>query len=234
MNCFKHSTPVCCARKASLRALLVLFIVLLFSGCVSPPKSEEEPEDAAVDVTTTNDTEAVEPEFIPIPNPYPSKAGSVPSQAKNEFARVKVAMENKNWNQAKELLEVMIATFPKLSGPYVNLGIVHLSQQEFEEAEKALAFAIETNAYNFDAYDLLGRVLREQGKFEDAEKYYLKALELWPHHFASNKNIGILYDLYMGRFSDALKYYELAQKIAGGEDKELKGWIIDLKRRMAN
>ncbi len=218
-----------------INVFLLAVAIFILSGCASTPKSDSE-KDTNEEITESQKSgdEQLEEPFVLIPSPYAANKGNVPGQAKEEFSRVKVAIANKQWDKAQELLELMIATFPKLSGPYVNLGIVHLRRQEFDEAEKALVFAIETNQYNFDAYDLLGQVLREQGKFEDAEKYYLKALELWPHHFASNKNIGILYDLYMGRFEDALKYYELAQKIAGGEDKELKGWIIDLKRRMAN
>ncbi len=170
--------------------------------------------------------------FVVIPNPY--QPGPVPGPAKQEYATIKKAMAEQKWAQAKGLLNLMVETYPKLSGPYINLGIAHHALGEMEQAEKAFRFAIETNPQNFDAYPRLGLLLREQGRFDEAEATYLQALALWPHHLASAKNLGILYDLYMGRFDDALVYYRLSQNIAGGEDRQLKGWIIDLERRMAD
>lgn len=204
------------------RLLFILIAsVVVFSGCASKGKKDGEMDPAAL---------GEDGSLILIPSPY--VAGEVPGPAKREFAAVKALMEQKKWKEAVGSLELMTATYPTLSGPYVNLGIAHFQLKEFEEAEKALKFAIETNPLNFDAYTQLGYLLRDQGRFEEAEQNYLAALALWPHHLESAYNLGILYDLYMGRFEDALKYYVLSQQILGGEDRQLKGWIVDLQRRM--
>ena len=213
--------------KSSLKPIaycLGLTALLVLAGCQSTPKQEVEPEPVLA--------EGEEAPFVLIPNPYEATKGEVPSQAVKEFAEVKVAMAGKKWQRAEELLTLMVETYPLLSGPYVNLGIVQKQMGDLEGAEKTFVFALETNANNMDAYSQLGLLQREQGKFEAAEKTYLDALNIWPHHLASNINLGVLYDLYMGRFEDALVHYELAQKIQGGEDRQLKGWIVDLKRRI--
>lgn len=197
-------------------------LVTLLLGCASTDKKKT---DGAEALPAGDDMP-----LVLIPNPY--VAGEVPAPAKREFATIKALMTEKKWAQAKGLLELMVETYPTLSGPYANLGIVHYQLKEYPEAEKALKFAIETNSLNFDAYAQLGLVLREQGRFKDAEATYLKALELWPHHLASAYNLGILYDLYMGQFQDALTYYTLSQKLIGDDDRQIKGWIIDLQRRM--
>jgi len=101
---------------------------------------------------------------------------------------------------------------------------------KLDKAENAYRFALQTNPLNFDAYTNLGVLLREQGQFEQAEENYLAALGYWPHHQASLLNLGILYDMYLSKLPEALNYYELAQKLNARED--LKGWIIDLKRRL--
>lgn len=210
----------------TLRCLACLSFVLVLAACQSTPKQDVEPGPVLA--------EGEEAPFVLIPNPYETSKGDVPSQAVKEFAEVKVAMAGKKWQQAEELLTLMVETYPQLSGPYVNLGIVQKNLGDSESAEKTFVFALETNANNMDAYSQLGLLQREQGKFDAAEKTYLDALDIWPHHLDSNINLGVLYDLYMGRFDDALARYELAQQIQGGEDRRLKGWIVDLKRRIGS
>ncbi len=208
----------------ALRQSVVILLLFVVAGCanVGGKKPKDKADEAQDD--------GVEVPFVLIPNPY--LPGAVPEPAKREYTSIKGLMNEKKWAQAKGLLNLMVETYPSLSGPYINLGIVHHILGEYEQAEKALKFAIETNPNNLDAYARLGFLYRELGRFSDAEAIYLKALAIWPHHLASARNLGILYDLYMGRFDEALVYYQLSQKIAGGEDRELKGWIVDLQRRM--
>ncbi len=215
---------ICLSSSLPNRLLKCFGLALLLAAvtaCTSMSNKEKEAEP----------TETAESQpFVLILNPY--LPGVVPEPAKLEYANIKATMQGEKWVQAKGLLELMAATYPSLSGPYVNLGIVHHALGEMEEAEKALQYAIEVNPQNLGGYTRLGILYRELGRFDDAEAVYLKALGVWPHHLPSVKNLGILYDLYMGRFDDALAYYELSQNILGGEDRQLKGWIIDLKRRM--
>ncbi len=212
-----------CSRTHILRILLALCLLNLFA-CSSLTKRENKVEEPVL-------PEGVESPFVLIPSPY--QPGDVPAQAQQEFAAVKAAIAEKQWAEAEGLLNLMIETYPNLSGLYVNLGIVLTQQEKREDAGKAFAFAVEVNPQNMSAYAPWGIMLREQGKFAEAEQVYVKALEVWPHHLESNINLGVLYDLYMGKFDLALQKYELAQKIKGGEDRRLKGWIADLKRRMA-
>lgn len=231
----KHSVRFCIS--------VLLSICFFVNGCsllktsehdmAEKRKQREEAElQAQLDAQAGGENSVGVP-FVFIPNPYPIDESAVPKSARNEFAKVKVAMAEKNWPEAESQLMIMSTTYPTLSGIYVNLGIVYLQLAEFEEAERALQFAIETNKTNFDAYTVLGVVYREQGKFAEAEKNYLDALTLWPHHAASQRNLGILYDLYLGKFEQALVHYKISQQIAGGDDRELMLWIVDIERRIA-
>src|SRR5690606_7040561 len=122
---------------------------------------------------------------------------------------------------------------PELAGPLVNLGIIYWRQEKLAEAEKFFNQALAGNALNNDAYIQFALFLRDQGRFAEAEAQYRKALEVWPHNAAAHRNLGILYDLYMGKFDEALKHYEMVLRLSRGPNKEVEGWIIDLKRRMA-
>ena len=210
----------------------VVMAGMLLVACQSLPVGKKAAKKEAQAETQPQGEGETEPPLELIPNPYLTNKVSVPGKAEQEFARAQQAMQNNNWELAEGILTLMTETYPKLSGPYVNLGLIHWRKQQFDEAEKALRFAIETNPYNMDAYSQLGILLRERGKFAEAEKVYLQALEVWPHHLDSHKNIGVLYDLYMGRLPDALKHYKMAQRIAPGQDKKLEGWIVDLERRI--
>lgn len=194
--------------------------------------SKKEQEELAALAAAQNGSSGDGANFVLISSPYVEDASAIPAGARSDFTSALAHMRAERWIEAETVLLGMSEQYPELSGVYANLGIVYQRTNKFEESEKALSFALEKNALNFDAYTVFGNVLREQGKFTQAEEVYLKALSYWPHHPASRRNLGILYDLYMGKWSQALEQFKVSQQIAGGEDRELKGWIIDLERRI--
>jgi len=194
--------------------------------------SKKEQEELAALAAVQSGADGDSTNFVLIPSPYVEKSSAIPSGARNDFTSALALMKEERWVEAETILLGMREQYSKLSGVDTNLGIVYQRTNKFDESEKALISALEKNALNFDAYTVLGNVLREQGKFTQAEEVYLKALSYWPHHPASRRNLGILYDLYMGSWPQALEQFKVSQQIAGGEDRELKGWIIDLERRI--
>lgn len=80
-------------------------------------------------------------------------------------------------------------------------------------------------------------MLREQGEFEQAQKHYQQALAAWPAFVPARKNLAILLDLYMGEATLALEEYQTVAALNNlnklPEDRQLKGWIADLSRRVA-
>lgn len=215
------------------RIFLIVLASLLSACSVNLPFSkngdgDDNPEQTVIEGA---DGQAL---FVPIANPFPPDDSATPQAARNDFEKAKEAIKAQRLSEAESLLTLMSETYPNLSGIYTNLGIVYLKQQAYLQAEKAAQFAIGVNMHNFDAYIVLGLALREQGKFSEAEKNYLAVLNIWPHHNPSQRNLGILYDLYMGKLEKAVVHYEISQQISGGEDKELKNWIIDIKRRIAS
>ncbi len=73
--------------------------------------------------------------------------------------------------------------------------------------------------------------LREQWQLEEAEQVYRRALEVSPHDAMTHYNLGILYDLYLGKSELALQHYRKYQTIVEQPDKRVKAWIMDLERR---
>ncbi|WP_062062643.1 tetratricopeptide repeat protein [Cellvibrio sp. OA-2007] len=212
-------------------SLLLMTLMSLLIGCSSGPSKKTK--------TTRDDSAAplaagvsILPAGPATPNPYLQNKPSVSRQAQQHFTDATRAMNNKQWALAESLLQKVIAENNKLSGAYLNLGLVYRAQKEDKRAAQAFNDAITANHTNLDAYNQLAILQREAGNFSEAELNYKKALSLWPFHPESHKNIAILYDLYMGKSAEALPHYEAYLQLRGGEDKQATSWIADLQRRL--
>lgn len=213
--------------RSTKRLLLCVGAVLLNAcsllqqpGSTSPAASE-----AAVGETDAG--------FTPMPNPYNRSQKTLPNHVLARFMEAQLAMEAEQWSQAQALLEQLVGEYPTLSGPYVNLGLVYRQQGDLDRAEEMFRQAIAVNRLNGEAYNQLAVLHRERGEFEEAEQRYLEALDVWPHNAVVHRNLGILYDLYMGRFDQALQHYRMTQKLLPEPERQLEGWIVDLERRIA-
>lgn len=212
--------------------LIASVLVLVLVGCASAPskKSKTAQGDAVPKVAASGTS--ILPAGPVTPNPYLQNKSSVSRQTQQNFTDATRAMRNKQWALAESLLQKVIAENSKLSGAYLNLGLVYRAQKEDKRAEQAFNDAIAANHTNLDAYNQLAILQREAGNFSGAEANYKKALGLWPFHPESHKNIAILYDLYMGKSAEALPHYEAYLQLLGGEDKQATSWIADLQRRL--
>lgn len=166
------------------------------------------------------------------PNPYLQTKPAINAAAEASFQAAVTAMQQKQWAQAETLLQKLAAENPKLSGVYLNLGIVARAKGNSEKAAELFEQAIKVNSKNLDAYNQLAILKREAGKFSDAEALYQQALNVWPFHADSHKNIAILYELYMGKPEQALPHYLAYQQLLPAPDKQVDSWIADLQRRL--
>jgi tetratricopeptide (TPR) repeat protein len=213
----------------ALMSVLVSLSVLVGCSAGAGKKAKTASGDAA---TTVAAGTSILPAGPATPNPYLQNKPSVSRSVQQNFTDATRAMRNKQWVQAESLLQKVIAENSKLSGAYLNLGLVYRAQKEDKLAEQAFNDAIAANHTNLDAYNQLAILQREAGNFSGAEANYKKALSLWPFHPESHKNIAILYDLYMGKSAEALPHYEAYLQLLGGEDKQATSWIADLQRRL--
>lgn len=212
--------------------LVASVILLVLVGCASEPgkKHTVKKEDVAPSLAAAG--ASILPAGPVTPNPYLQNKPSVSRQAQQNFTDATRAMRNKQWALAESLLQKVTSENNKLSGAYLNLGLVYRAQKEDKRAEQAFNDAIVANHTNLDAYNQLAILQREAGNFAGAETNYKKALSLWPFHPESHKNIAILYDLYMGKSAEALPHYEAYLQLLGGDDKQATSWIADLQRRL--
>lgn len=211
----------------------LLILLLLLTACSSGPKKADKTDaEQTADATAGQPQSAVLPAGPATPNPYLANKPSINRQAQQLFNDAIAAMAKKQWPQAENLLTRLTTQHPTMSGAFVNLGIVYQAKGETEKAEQALNQALAVNSNNLDAYNQLAILKRETGDFAEAESLYQKALAVWPFHPTSHKNLGILYDLYLGKSEQALQHYQAYQQLLPEPDKLVNGWIVDLERRL--
>jgi Flp pilus assembly protein TadD len=134
---------------------------------------------------------------------------------------------------ALELLNELVADYPTLYGPWINMGILHAAAGRDEEAEAAFLRAIEVSPQHAVAHAELGIVLRRQGRFAAADAAYREALALDPAYALAWRNLGVLLDLYLGRPAEALQCYERYLELVGGleADRQVARWVAELRLR---
>ncbi len=232
----------------ALLASLIIFSLL--SACSSNPEKSAEattvsktaPEKKAGEGEEASAVPAAKPKVdIPTsvlpagpatPNPYLQSPQKLNDQGLVSFNDAVAAMQQKNWDHAEAALKQLAEKNPKLSGVYLNLGIVYRNKGNNEKAAVEFNRAITANTKNVNAYNQLAVLKREAGDFAAAESLYKKALAVWPFYPEGHKNIAILYDLYLSKPEQALPHYQAYQQLLAAPDKQVDSWIAELQRRL--
>jgi Tfp pilus assembly protein PilF len=168
-----------------------------------------------------------ETELRPAPQQPPVNAKTLAS-----FEGANRAIAAGDWSAARAALHALVDSRPDLSGPCLNLALVYQQQGDSLQAEKYYQRALQINPDNLVAHNQYAIFLREQGRFSEAEHIYLQALAVWEAHADTHRNIGVLYDMYMGDHQQALQHFNRYQHLTGSDDSVVAGWIADLQRQL--
>lgn len=203
----------------------LILVQLLLIGCAGQPAAVvTRAESPAGDISGVS-------VGLPQANPYLQGRQPVPEEALRRFAQAQALMGEGEWQGALLELQALAESYPKLSGICLDLALVHRQLGDTEQAQLWFQRSIANHPGNIGAYNEYGIFLREQGRFPEAEAIYLQALEQWKDSADTHRNIGILYDLYVGDPQKALQHYRRYQVLTGATDREVAGWIVDLERR---
>jgi tetratricopeptide (TPR) repeat protein len=217
--------------------MYALFFVAVFFliSCGGAEKKEEEPV-------------ALTPEQIRImelvkfgPDPYEASAPvfkAEDTEGKAKYDALKAEFESatsllaSDELAAERKLKELMDKYPTYSGAAYNLAVLEKKRANLQMQKEYLDEAVKRNPKNLNARNLRALIYRDEGKFAEAEKEYLEIIQLWGGYLTAYKNIGILYDLYMGRSLDALPFYKKYNYLIATPDKQVTGWIVDIERRL--
>src|SRR5258708_19207662 len=139
-------------------------------------------------------------------------------------------MRSGNATEAELEFKQMTLSYPNLSAPFVNLGILYRKNGHLDQSEAALKSAVERNGASAVAWTELGATQRLRGEFPNAAASYEKAISADPNFAPAYRNLGVVSDLYLGDPERALTAFERYKELTG-EEKPVSGWIAELRAR---
>jgi Tfp pilus assembly protein PilF len=151
-----------------------------------------------------------------------------------KFALAVGHLEAGEYAAARPALEQLVASEPALAAPAVNLGMLHAREGRTDEAASLLAEGLRRDPANAVALNELADLQREAGRFKDAEASYRQALAVEPEHNRTHRNFAVLLDLYLWRPAEALQQFETYVAKSGTADRQVSGWIAELRRRVGD
>ena len=165
--------------------------------------------------------------------PLAAVGPEVDSANQRLFDRALVLIEDGSVAAAEVLLQEITVDQPELAGPWFNLALLYTARDADAAGQEALEKAVAAKSGHCPARTMLGVRAREAGDFAAAEAHYLACLAARPGFPPAQLNLGILYELYMGRYSEALAAYQDYQLALAEPDPKVNGWLVDLERRVA-
>lgn len=217
----------------------LIFLITCVLGCQNIPQGIK-PATETIKVTQNGSPkpQSLAQQALTSNNQYLSRSVVISTAAKAEFERAVALLANNELSLAKSAFESLSRTVPLLSGPWLKLGDIAVKRQQPDIAIALYQTALDKNKHNYFARNRLALLYRQQGLFKKAENEYQQALASWPGFNIARLNLGILYDLYLGHKPEALEQYRLYQKLNTLQghklNKQVKGWVADLSRQVAN
>lgn len=202
------------SKSSSLNTLLCVGLLLL-AACSSTPQPAPQPQ---VEPAQAEPAAAAQPEPVDF--------------NQRVYADAVAALKQGDPEEALELLLTVSQDAPDKPYVFTNLGLAYFRLGRIDEAEQAFEQAIKRNGDDAVAYNHLGILLRQKGQFKEALKRYQRAISIRRDYAPAHLNLGILFDIYLQDLDRALQQYELYQDLTSGENEQVAGWIVDIKRRL--
>jgi Tfp pilus assembly protein PilF len=190
-----------------------LSIIFLFSFLVACSSSTKKPV-IVIEQTQTN--------ILPV----------LSDEEKASYQIALKLMSEESYAQAEVLFNALVEKHPKLTGAFVNLGVIKKKNKQLDLAKELFSKALEINPNFIDALLQQAFIYQDLGEFSKAEDLLRRAEAIQPDHPLVNYNLGVLYELYLQEYSLAIKHYERYVSVSNADDVEtVKRWIILLERK---
>jgi Flp pilus assembly protein TadD len=149
---------------------------------------------------------------------------------RGKLALAEVFLARGRASSSRTILEEIVAEAPEDYETLNALGLLDIRQEKQKEAKEAFLKASESNPSRPEAFNNLGLVQRAGGEHKSAEESYKKALVVDPAFAPAIKNLAVLYEKYMGRFTDAIPLYEKYLTLRPA-DEEVQKWLKAANRQ---
>jgi len=185
---------------------MMLSLCVLLHGCATAPQKKIETEQGKPSIALSTET-------------------------RSDFDAAMAFIKSEEYEKAIELLNKVVKAAPNNSNASINLALAYKKLGKLKQAEESLKLALNADSENPVAHNEYALLYRKTGRFAEARSLYEKILEKYPNFMMAHKNLGILCDLYMKDYECALNHYATYSE-ANQDDKTVKIWVADLKKRL--
>ena len=149
---------------------------------------------------------------------------------RNKYKKALTLLNHDKLDAAKEIFQQLKSDRPELAGPYANLAIIALKNNEPEKALELVKLALTKNPNLAQALNLLAYLEQVSGEIKLAEKHYKEAIKNKSNYAIAHYNIALLYDVYLQDIESAIPHYERYMELINNEDKSTADWLEQIKR----
>ena len=202
--------------RLAFRLLVVLCLLSLLTGCVTKQVKTQDSSDSIKPVVA----QPVAVEDVPL------------MQALDD------AMQNARFEEASQLAVQLLEKYPNNAALHINLGVIDLRLEQFDEALAHLEKGCSLDKGNVHGLLFMGQALVATARYKEAETVYLRALSLDKESLYAHYGLGVIYDLYLMDYDLAEVHYQAFIDGAGdnakpGDVKRVKMWKRLLKRKQS-
>lgn len=187
--------------------ILLLGCILLLAGCSSAP--------------TTNRGIA-----------QSTSKSSLDEKFRGDYASALKNLEAKEYAQANNGLNKIVASNPGFVDGWANLALAQLKTNDIAQAKQSATNALQLEPQSATLENLLGLIDVEDGAYKTAEKHYSRALELNPNLANAHYNLALLNDIYYQNVAKAIQHYERYLALINNADPDTEAWVAELKRKL--
>ena len=201
-----------------IKAIILIFSLSLLTACASKKSNRSVSKQQSVSIFSKSSGKS-------------NIISSVADIDKQKYKKALVYLQTGELMRAEKILKAISVKYPRMVGPYINLGIISMKEARWKDAENLLSSAKSISPNNPEIYNYLGVAYRQQGKFNEAKEIYQQAIAQDEKFSSAYLNLGILFDLYLLDYVMAKKYYLAYQKMVPNDEK-ISSWLIDLDQRI--
>jgi Flp pilus assembly protein TadD len=231
----KHREQHRCSRLIAAGYLLSALGLSLLAGCATAGKATVEPAEPLPAAAAT--PSPASPGGHSVVRFVDGREGFVitePSgmdaQSRADFQQASAMIREEQYDPAVQALEKIIAQWPEMTAPRINVAIAYRRFNKPEQAEQHLKKALESFPGHPVASNEYGLLLRKAGRFAESRQVYEKSLAVFPEYYPIHRNLGVLCDLYLKDSACAATHYEIYGK-AMPKDQQVRVWLADLQAR---
>lgn len=153
-------------------------------------------------------------------------------EEKLEYKKGVELISQSAFDEAKVLFQKLLSKHPNLAGAIVNLGLIAEAGGDKDDARGLYQKALDINPENSQAAVQLALIHQSEGDFQKSERLLLNAFNAAPKHPIVNYNLGVLYELYLRDYDQAIRHYKIYLENSQGDDRRtVERWVKMLERK---